>query len=87
MLTDAGSTPARSTNFTLYMRLTKYQKARLLEYEWDVVNHQDSDDNTFWVQIDSSDGDVMNRIKKLLDLTKNVDSIKLLVVATCTENK
>ena len=69
------------------MRLTKYQKARLLEYEWDVVGHQGSDDNTFWLQIDSEDETVLARVKKLLELPDSVDSVKLLVVATRIENK
>lgn len=69
------------------MRLTKYQKARLLEYEWDVVGSKSSDDNTFWIQIDSEDGNVLSRIRKLLDLSATIDNVKLLVVATRTENK
>ena len=69
------------------MRLTKYQKARLLEYEWDVINHQDSDDNTFWIQIDSEDESVLTRVKQLLNLRESVDNVKLLVVATRIENK
>lgn len=69
------------------MRLTKYQKARLLEFEWDIIGSENSDDNTFWIQIDSEDGNVLSRVQKLLDLPDTIDNVKLLVVATHTENK
>ena len=86
MLTDAGSTPARSTNFTLYMRLTKYQKARLLEYEWAVID--DDQDNTCWIQIDKKDGRVFKDISRLLKCSDDTETIKVLIVAhsECTKD-
>ena len=39
------------------MKLTKYQKARLLEHEWDVVN-SDEGQNCSWIAIQPQDGEV-----------------------------
>ena len=61
------------------MRLTKYQKARLLEFEWNVVDN--GVDNTCWLRIDKNDGRVFEDVKQLLDCSDGTDHIKILIVA------
>ena len=63
------------------MRLNKYQKARLLEYNWDVIQNDSCDDNTRWLHFDQGDGVVFDRLKKLLSID-DVNNLKVLVVAT-----
>jgi hypothetical protein len=64
------------------MKLTKYQKARLLEYEWNVVDNETG--NTFWVELSQSeDGETFDRVSELLDVdVDNTDKLNLLIVAT-----
>jgi len=63
------------------MRLTKYQKSRLLEFEWEVVGN--GDDNTCWLKIEQKDGPVFDVVKTLLNLTsEDIDSVKVLIVAS-----
>ena len=63
------------------MRLTKYQKARLLEYEWEVV--ENGDDNTCWIQIDQKDGPVFDVVKTLLNYKpEDTESVKVLIIAS-----
>ena len=38
------------------MKLTKYQKARLKEFEWDVYTTDDGEQNCAWISIEPSDG-------------------------------
>ena len=66
------------------MRLTKYQKARLLEFEWELINNG-SDDDTSWVNIDNQDEHVFDNIKSILNLDEHVESVNLLVVAVQTD--
>ena len=63
------------------MRLTKYQKARLLEFNWDIVNSDDGQ-NCSWINIESEDGEIFNIVTELFGLTGENGSVKLLVVAT-----
>lgn len=65
------------------MRLTKYQKARLLEFEWDLLDNG-TDDDTCWVNIDRQDKHVFDDVRQVLNLENDVSSIKLLVIATQT---
>lgn len=64
------------------MKLTKYQKARLLEYEWNIVDNETG--NTFWVELSQSeDGETFDRVSELLDVDmNNTDKLNLLIVAT-----
>lgn len=64
------------------MKLTKYQKARLLEYEWNVVDHEDG--NTTWVELSQSeDGETFDRLSELLDVdASSSDKLNILIVAT-----
>jgi len=65
------------------MRLTKYQKARLLEYEWDIINHGPDDENTSWLQIDKEDGRVFEDAKNLLGYKRSdIENLKVLIVAS-----
>ena len=70
------------------MRLTKYQQSRLLEFEWDVI--EDDVSNTRWLQLDTSDGETFERVKKILAKTghhinDDTSQLKLLVIATRTD--
>ena len=63
------------------MKLTKYQKARLLEFEWSVVDN--GVDNTCWLQIEKEDGRVFKDAKKLLGYKiPDIENIKVLIVAS-----
>ena len=62
------------------MRLTKYQKARLLEHEWDVVSNDEG--KCAWVSIAPEDGSIFGEIVETLGLTGEGEDVKLLVVAT-----
>lgn len=66
------------------MKLTKYQKARLLEHEWDViVNDVDGkEQNCGWISIAPEDGAIFGEICEHFNLTGDGDDVKLLVVAT-----
>jgi hypothetical protein len=66
------------------MKLTKYQKARLLEHEWDVVRAKD-DGNTSWIAIQPEDGEVYQVALDVFNLTDTGKDIKLLVVGTQNE--
>lgn len=65
------------------MKLTKYQKARLLEFNWDVieVNVQEDIQNCAWIKIEPEDGEVYQQAIEHLDIKNNKKPVKLLVVA------
>ena len=63
------------------MKLTKYQKARLLEHERDVVN-SDEGQNCGWIAIHPEDGEIYQVALDVFDLTDTGKDIKLLVVGT-----
>lgn len=63
------------------MKLNKYQKARLLEHEWDVVNTDDGQ-NCSWIAIQPEDGEIYQVALDVFDLTDTGKDIKLLVVGT-----
>jgi hypothetical protein len=64
------------------MKLTKYQKARLLEHEWDVYTTQDGTQNCAWIRIAPEDGSIYGEVIKNLGLTGEGEDVKLLIVAT-----
>ena len=64
------------------MRLTKYQKARLLEFNWNTIHNESCEDNTRWLHFDTHDGVVFERVKRLLDVNDTATAVKILVVAT-----
>ena len=66
------------------MKLTKYQKAGLLEHEWDVVN-SDEGQNCAWISIQPQDGEVYEVALDVFHLTDTGKDIKLLVVGTQNE--
>jgi len=67
------------------MRLTKYQKARLLEHEWDIIE-SDNGQNCAWISIEPEDGEIFQACIDVFGLTGDKDDIKLLVVATSEED-
>lgn len=66
------------------MKLNKYQKARLLEHEWDVIE-TDEGQNCSWIAIQPEDGEVYQVALDVFDLTDTGKDIKLLVVGTQSE--
>ena len=64
------------------MKLTKYQKARLLEYNWDVYTTEDGSQNCAWISISPEDGSIFGDVVKTLGLTGEGKDVKLLIVAT-----
>jgi hypothetical protein len=72
------------------MKLTKYQKARLLEHEWDIIETEVDGreiQNCSWISIDSEDGVIYNDAVKLFGLSGDGKDIKLLVVGTREEGE
>ena len=66
------------------MKLTKYQKARLLEHEWDVIE-TDEGRNCSWIAIQPEDGEIYQVALNVFHLTDTGKDIKLLVVGTQNE--
>ena len=64
------------------MKLTKYQKARLLEHEWDVYTTDDGEQNCAWISITPEDGVIFGQVVEELGLTGDGEDVKLLIVAT-----
>lgn len=69
------------------MRLTKYQKARLREFEWDVYTTYDGEQNCAWISITPEDGKIFGEVVKELGLTGRGKDVKLLIVATSEDNE
>ncbi len=65
------------------MKLTKYQKARLQEFEWDIVecDVKGKEQNCQWLQLDAEDGVVYSEVCDLFGLSGG-SAIRLLVVGT-----
>ena len=64
------------------MKLTKYQKARLLEFNWDIYTSDDDGQNCAWVSIAPEDGSIYGEVVETLGLTGEGRDVKLLIVAT-----
>jgi hypothetical protein len=64
------------------MRLTKYQKARLLEHQWDIYTTEDGEQNCAWISITPEDGVIFGQVVEELGLTGEGEDVKLLIVAT-----
>jgi hypothetical protein len=64
------------------MRLTKYQKARLKEFEWDVYTTDDGEQNCAWISIAPEDGAIFGQVVEELGLTGEGKDVKLLIVAS-----
>ena len=67
------------------MRLTKYQKARLLEHNWDVYTTDDGEQNCAWISISPEDGAIFGQVVETLGLTGDGEDVKLLIVATAED--
>jgi len=64
------------------MKLTKYQKARLLEFNWDVYTSDVDEQNCAWISITPEDGSIYGEVVETLGLTGEGRDVKLLIVAT-----
>ena len=66
------------------MRLTKYQKARLHEHEWDVIYTEvdGQTQNCAWISITPEDGIIFQEALDVFRLTGESGEVKVLVVAT-----
>ena len=66
------------------MKLTKYQKARLLEFNWDIIESDVDGEtqNCSWISISPEDGAIFGEVVEHFGLTGDGDDVKLLVVAT-----
>jgi len=64
------------------MRLTKYQKARLQEFNWDVYTTDNGEQNCAWISINPEDGAIFGQVVEELGLTGEGEDVKLLIVAT-----
>ena len=68
------------------MKLTKYQKARLLEFEWDVLHNEQHQDNTRWIAVDTNQAEEsVDRLKSVLKINDDQTQFKILVIATRTD--
>jgi hypothetical protein len=66
------------------MKLTKYQKARLQEYEWTPIETEVNGEiqNCSWISIAPEDGTIFQECLDVFHLVGDGEDIKLLVVAT-----
>ena len=69
------------------MKLNKYQKARLLEYNWDVITNEvdGEEQNCSWISISPKDGRIFGEVVEQLCLTGEGKDVKLLIVATAED--
>lgn len=69
------------------MKLTKYQKARLLEYNWDVITNEvdGEEQNCSWISISPEDGAIFSQVVEHFNLTGEGEDVKLLVIGTTEE--
>lgn len=69
------------------MKLTKYQKARLIEYGWKPLVYNDNGiiDNSAWIQIDENHSDILEDLCDRFHLDCKQKKLKLLIVATQEE--
>ena len=71
------------------MKLTKRQKARLIEYDWDVIETDVDGEtqNCAWISFTPEDGSVFGEVVEMFGLTGNASSVQLLVVATSEDKE
>ena len=69
------------------MKLTKYQKARLIEYGWKPMVYNDNGiiDNSAWIQIDENHSDILEDLCDRFHLDCKQKKLKLLIIATQEE--
>jgi hypothetical protein len=69
------------------MKLTKYQKARLIEYGWKPLIYNDNGivDNTAWIEINEKHEDILEDLCDRFHLDCKQKKLKLLIVATQEE--
>ena len=66
------------------MKLTKYQKARLIEYGWNPLVYNDNGwvDNSAWIELDENHKDILDSLCDRFHLDCKNKKLKLLIVAT-----
>lgn len=66
------------------MKLTKTQKAKLLEHQWDVITNQvdGKEQNCAWISIAPEDGSIFGEVVEHFGLAGEGEDVKLLVIAT-----
>ena len=66
------------------MRLTKYQKARLKEFEWTPIETEVNGEiqNCAWISVTPEDGAIFQECLNVFRLTGEHEDVKLLVVGT-----
>jgi hypothetical protein len=66
------------------MKLTKYQLARLSEFEWNPIETKVKGEvqNCAWISITPEDGAIFQECLDVFRLTGDGEDVKLLVVAT-----
>jgi hypothetical protein len=66
------------------MKLTKYQKARLQEFEWTPVETKVNGEiqNCAWISVTPEDGAIFQECLNVFRLTGEHEDVKLLVVGT-----
>ena len=67
------------------MKLNKYQKAKLLEHNWDLYTTDDGEQNCAWISITPEDGRIFGEVVEQLCLTGEGEDVKLLIVATAED--
>ena len=67
------------------MKLNKYQKAKLLEHNWDLYTTDDGERNCAWISIAPEDGRIFGEVVEQLCLTGEGKDVKLLIVATAED--
>jgi len=66
------------------MKLTKHQKTKLAEFEWNPIetNVNGEIQNCAWISITPEDGAIFQECLEVFHLTGEGEDVKLLVVAT-----
>ena len=67
------------------MKDKKYQKARLIEHNWDLYTTDDGEQNCAWISIAPEDGRIFGEVVEQLGLTGEIKDVKLLIVATAED--
>jgi hypothetical protein len=69
------------------MKLTKHQKNKLKEYNWDLYTTDDGEQNCAWISITPEDGAIFGQVVEELGLTGEGKDVKLLIVASSEDNE
>ena len=64
------------------MKLTKKQKEKMAEHNWDVYTTDDGKQNCAWISITPKDGEIFQHCLDAFRLTGEHKDVKLLVIGT-----